>query len=240
MLSHKKFGLPVLFCLALAAAGCAGDPDRDPNAQAVADAVNTVFYRGKWQQVPATAENQAETIIFEQRVSFPQEGAALDRTAHRAIDRLLEEAAPSPGSLIDLSVPGDRGGPATLDHLTLQRLEAVRMRLAERGYESALATSAQARVAPLGDDELGLTVTKVMAILPDCDQPQPLEPARPDFTGGFGCSSAYNLGVMVADPADLERGRVLEPADAERASAAVRRYRLGEEKPLQKEDTGSQ
>lgn len=239
MLSHRKFGLPALFCLALATAGCAGDPERDPNAQAVADAVNTVFYRGKWQQVPATAENQAETIIFEQRVSFPQQGAALDQAARRAIDRLLEEAAPAAGSLIALSVPGDRGDPATLDRLTLRRLEAVRMQLANRGYESALATSAQARVAPLNDDELGLTVTRVMAILPDCTQPQPLEPARPDFTGGFGCSSAYNLGVMIADPADLERGRALDPADAERASAAVRRYRLGEEKPIKVEDTGS-
>lgn len=239
MLRHKKSGLPALFCLALAVSGCAGDPKRDPNSQAVADAINTVFYRGKWQQVPATPENQAETIIFEQRVGFPQDSAVLDRSARRAIDRLLAEAAPAPGSLIDLSIARGRGGPATFDRLTLQRLEAVRQLLAGHGYESALATSAEARVSALSDDELGLTVTKVMAILPDCDQPQPLEPETPDFTATFGCSTAYNLGVMVADPADLERGRELDPADAERASAAIRRYRVGEEKPLQKEDTGS-
>jgi pilus assembly protein CpaD len=240
MLSHKKSGLTALFCLALATAGCAGDPDRDPGAQKVADAINTVFYNGKWQQVPATPENQAETIIFEQRVSFAGNASVLDRAARRAIDRLLEQAEPTPNSLIGLSVADSSGGPSTFDRLTLQRLEAVRVVLADRGYQSALANTAEARVAPLDDGEVGLTVTKVMAILPDCDQPQPLEPDTPDFTRGFGCANAYNLGVMVADPADLERGRVLEPADAERHSASVLRYRVGKEKPLQEEDTSSQ
>jgi pilus assembly protein CpaD len=240
MLSYNKSALTALFCLTLATAGCAGDPDRDPGAQKVADAINTVFYNGKWQQVPATPENQAETIIFEQRVTFSDNAAVLDRTARRAINRLLEEAEPNPNSLIGLSVAGSNNGPATFDRLTLQRLEAVRLMLADLGYQSALANTAEARVAPLDDSEVGLTVTKVMAILPDCEQPQPLEPNTPDFTGGFGCSTAYNLGVMVADPADLERGRALEPADAERHSASVLRYRVGKEKPLQQEETSSQ
>ncbi|WP_193370494.1 CpaD family pilus assembly lipoprotein [Pelagibius marinus] len=239
MLSHKKTRLSALFCLGLATAGCAGDPDRDPGAQKVADAINTVFYNGKWQQIPATPENQAETIIFEQRVSFAGDGAVLDRRARRAIDRLLAESEPTPNSLIGLSVADSVGAPATFDRLTLQRLEAVRLVLADRGYQSALATTAEARVAPLDDGEVGLTVTKVMAILPDCDQPQPLEPNTPDFNRGFGCSNAYNLGVMVADPADLERGRVLEPADAERHGMSVLRYRVGKDEPLQEEDTNS-
>ncbi len=239
MLSDKKFGLSALFCLTLATAGCAGDPERDPGAQKVADAINTVFYNGKWQQIPASPENQAETIIFEQRVSFDDTTAVLDRRAHRAIVRLLEEAEPSPNSLIGLSVADGNGGPATYDRLTLQRLEAVRLVLADLGYQSALANTAEARVASLDQGEVGLTVIKVMAILPDCNQPQPLEPNTPDFDGAFGCSNAYNLGLMVADPADLERGRVLEPADAERHSTSVLRYRVGKEEPLQEEETSS-
>jgi pilus biogenesis lipoprotein CpaD len=83
-----------------------------------------------------------------------------------------------------------------------------------------------ARVAALAEHEVGLTVSRMMAVLPDCNQPQPLEPDPPLFERGFGCSNAYNLGVMVADPADLERGRTLDPADAERASLTVTRYRL--------------
>ncbi len=240
MLSHKKSGFTALFCLTLALAGCAGDPERAPENQAVADAVNTVFYRGKWQQIPATPENQVETIIFEQRISFAQGNAALDRTARRAIDRLLVEAAPTPGNQVRLSVAESQGARATFDRVTLQRLEAIRLLLADRGIESGLATTAAGRVASLDQGQIGLTVTKVMAILPDCDQPQPLEPEKPDFNGAFGCSTTNNLSVMVADPADLERGRVLEPADAERGALSIRRYRVGEEEPLVEQDTKSQ
>ena len=240
MLSHKKHGFTALFCLTLALAGCAGDPDRAPENQAIADAVNTVFHRGKWQQIPAAPENQVETIIFEQRVSFAGGSVALDRTARRAIDRLLDEADPTPGSQVRLSVANSQGAPATFDRTTLQRLEAIRLLLADRGVDSGLATTPAARVTSLDEGEIGLTVTKVMAVLPDCDQPQPLEPDTPDFNRAFGCSNTNNLSVMVANPADLERGRVLEPADAERAAMSILRYRVGEEEPLAEEDTKSQ
>lgn len=240
MLRQYRSKLTALFCLALATGSCAGDPERSPEEQAVADAVNVLFHHGKWRQVPATPENQAETIVFEQRVGFGSGTALLDRSGMSAIDRLIREADPAPGSLIRLSVAGSQDGTAAFDRMTLQRLESVRIALSNRGYESALADSAVARVAALQDDEVGLTVVKVMAILPDCNQPQPLAPDPPTFERGFGCSDAYNLGVMIADPADLARGRPLEPADAERASLSVFRYRIGEEEPIMKEGTQSQ
>jgi hypothetical protein len=43
----------------------------------------------------------------------------------------------------------------------------------------------------------------------------------------LGCSNAMNLRSMVANPADLERGRPLEPADGERSARAVEVYRQG-------------
>jgi pilus assembly protein CpaD len=239
MPSHHRRTLTALLCLALAATSCAGDPERSEDAQAIADTINVVFHHAKWRQVPATPENQAETVVFEQRVPFGPQTALLDAAGGSAIDRLLAEAAPQPGNLIRLSVPAN-GGEETYDRITLQRLESVRAALANRGYESALADTAVARVAALGDNEIGLTVSRVMAVLPDCSQPQPLEPALPEFERGFGCATAYNLGVMVADPADLERGRPLDPADAERAALSVQRYRIGEEEPLLEEDTQSQ
>jgi pilus assembly protein CpaD len=226
MQSALRTKLIAAFSLALALIGCAGDPDRAPEAQAVADVVNVVFHHGKWRQIPSTPENQAEVIVFEQRVSFASETALLDRSARQAIDRLLAESDAQPGTLIRLSVPGGQQGATTFDRLTLQRLESVRSDLASRGYDSALADSAVARVGPLGDHEVGLTVSRWMAVLPDCDQPQPLEPARPSFDSGYGCANAYNLGVMVDDPADLARGRPLDPAEAERANLVIQRYRV--------------
>jgi len=236
MPSHHRSTLTALLCLALAAAGCAGDPERTKEEQALADTINVVFHHAKWRQIPATPDNQAETVVFEQRVAFAPQTALLNAAGATAIDRLLAEAAPQPGNLIRLSVPGT-GVEETYDRMTLQRLESVRAALANRGYESALADTEVARVAALGDHEIGLTVTRLMAVLPDCSQPQPLEPDLPQFNSGFGCSNAYNLGAMVAEPADLEHGRPLDPADAERASLSVQRYRIGEEEPIVVEET---
>src|SRR3546814_20456302 len=105
--------------------------------------------------------------------------------------------------------------------MALQRLESVRAALAARGYESALADSAAARVAALADNEVGLTISRIMAVLPDCRQPQPLAPERPEFTGAFGCTTAYNLGVMHTYTADPHRGRALAPAGARRAGLSL-------------------
>jgi pilus assembly protein CpaD len=48
-----------------------------------------------------------------------------------------------------------------------------------------------------------------------------------------GCVSAANLGAMLADPADLIRGRPLGPADGQRAAKAVEVYRAGQVKPFE-------
>src|SRR3546814_8246931 len=117
MLPHPRCTLTALACLALAAAGCAADPERSEEAQAVADVVNVVFHHGKWHQIPATPENQAEAIVFEQRVAFGAGTALLDRAGTAAIDRLLKEADPAPGSLIRPSVPGSDDGSAAFDQI---------------------------------------------------------------------------------------------------------------------------
>jgi len=46
----------------------------------------------------------------------------------------------------------------------------------------------------------------------------------------LGCTSAANLRAMVADPADLERGKPLGPADGNRETRAVETYQQGKVK----------
>ena len=52
------------------------------------------------------------------------------------------------------------------------------------------------------------------------------------YTSNCGCADATNLGLMVANPADLVTGRTLAPADAQPATAAVQRYLTDRIKPL--------
>jgi len=49
----------------------------------------------------------------------------------------------------------------------------------------------------------------------------------------LGCVSDVNLRAMVADPADLERGRQLGPADGEIETRAIEAYQQGKVKSFQ-------
>lgn len=51
----------------------------------------------------------------------------------------------------------------------------------------------------------------------------------------LGCATAHNLGMMLDDPRDLERGAALVGADGTREADAVVRYRTDKVKTLQNE-----
>lgn len=51
----------------------------------------------------------------------------------------------------------------------------------------------------------------------------------------FGCATATNLGLMIADPRDLVRGRKLDSADGVHQAEGIVRYREGEQPELQEE-----
>lgn len=94
-------------------------------------------------------------------------------------------------------------------------------------------------VVPASDDP-----GRLVALPPECDAAA-LPPPRDDVGGwhnpdlNLGCSTARNLAAMVAQPRDLLVGRDPGPEDGQRGAAATRRYRLGQEKPLMREQAGT-
>ena len=52
----------------------------------------------------------------------------------------------------------------------------------------------------------------------------------------FGCANTANLGMMVANPGDLLRGRNPGPADGTAVSAGIKRYRDGKVRELLEDD----
>jgi len=79
---------------------------------------------------------------------------------------------------------------------------------------------------PLPANRAIVTVGRYTVTLPAC--PNWSESLAVEFTNAFssyyGCANATNLGLMVANPADLVSGRTLAPADGQPAVAAVQRY----------------
>ena len=61
---------------------------------------------------------------------------------------------------------------------------------------------------------------------PDWRKPE-LDEYSNTASSNFGCASAHNLALMVADPEDLVRGREAGPSDGVRAASTVRKYRSG-------------
>jgi type IV pilus biogenesis protein CpaD/CtpE len=60
----------------------------------------------------------------------------------------------------------------------------------------------------------------------------PADPHDNSDSPFLGCIAAVNLRAMVANPADLRRGRSLGPADGDRESQAIETYQQGKIKPL--------
>lgn len=79
------------------------------------------------------------------------------------------------------------------------------------------------------EDIVRVIVGRYLVTTPRCpnwSKPSHRDPLNQP-SSNFGCSTTANLGLMVADPADLVRGRRLGPADGTAMMQALQRYRAG-------------
>ena len=118
--------------------------------------------------------------------------------------------------------------------VTASRLEGVAQELAGIGLPTFVAQASTAS-SLRGQDQVAVMVSRAIVVTPDCSIPPRLPGDEPDYN--LGCSNSAALGLMVANPNDLAKGRPLGPADAEKASLAMQKYRTGNEEELQKEET---
>ena len=79
-----------------------------------------------------------------------------------------------------------------------------------------------------------VVVERYIVTPPNCpDWSKPMGHDSENTPGAtFGCAITSNLGMMVANPRDLLRGRNPGPSDATAVSAAIARYRAGETRDL--------
>ena len=123
--------------------------------------------------------------------------------------------------------------------LSGRRQAALRASLARRGLTAGggIENAAESRAVPA--DTVLLSIGRYVVTPPPC--PDWSRPPTGDYTnnvgGNFGCATAYNLGLMVADPGDLVHGRTPGPADGDRAAIAIERYKADKIKPLLDSDT---
>jgi pilus assembly protein CpaD len=181
----------------------------------------------EWQQQDPPPRLEVRDAPVAHAVNFEPGATALSQTEAGAISGFLAAQEVEPGERVRLEAPS--AGPADTDRI-VQRLATLRGLLEDQGVSVEMAPPA----APgaLGPDQIRLIASRATAVNPDC--PGYNEPVssydrfnRPNMN--LGCSTEINLGLMVADPNDLVRGRPLAPGDAERSALSVQKYRTGTE-----------
>jgi len=185
---------------------------------------------------PDRHELKVERTRHSHAVDFAAGGAELSGEARAALRAFLKDTGARPNDRIVVTASGRAGA-----DLAPARRDAVLRYLRRLGYRPADPTAA-GRGHPVPEADALVRVARYHARLPSC--PDRSRTRMGDFhnlpTSNFGCATKHNLGRMVANPRDLLRGRTLGPADAERQSGAVERYRAGELPRLPGEDDGGQ
>src|SRR5215472_15383142 len=131
-----------------------------------------------------------------------------------AIRRLVEAGRIRAADRVTISAAGP-------PRLADQRAAAISRELLAYGI---VADSLPLESVPANHAILG--IGRYTVTLPPC--PNWSSPPTAEYTNAhnsnWGCAAATNLGLMVANPADLVSGRTLAPADGQPAVNAVQRY----------------
>ncbi|MHA1152537.1 MAG: CpaD family pilus assembly lipoprotein [Alphaproteobacteria bacterium] len=193
----------------------------DPESQTPAEMFTShTVDHGNWQQIPARVENQVEPITFVHATNFDPGETELSEAEMKSLLAFLQSSGVHEGARIEID--GPRGGGGYFDPVTAARVAEIEAELSDIGLRSEIPVRPMTTLLR-PDDAIAVSVTRAVVVLPDCSAPQPEAATRPEYN--FNCSNTAALGMMVADPLDLKRGRNEGAADGEAAAKVIQLYR---------------
>jgi pilus assembly protein CpaD len=208
-----RFEKPLALLLALSAAACA-TPRSVEMQKSVATEADlheiAVSQSGARLEVPISAANA--TVA-------PELGAQIDEfgSSYRAVGH---------GPLL-VSTPTGSGDADAAARIA----QAVRMQLVDKGVPYAAIAGGTYDAGGRASAPIVLSYTRYEAAAPNC-QPVWKENLANTFdnrvSDNFGCSINANLAAMIADPADLQVARAIDPRDAARRDVVMGKYREGD------------
>jgi len=189
-----------------------------------------------WHNVRPIPEPQVGLVQQRHTVTFAAGQPVLSAGQRQGLERFLEQFPPE--SQQTAFVIAGPGSPA----LRERRIAAVGSLLtANRRPWQPGAFAGEAELPP-ADDEIAVIVDVTVVVLPPCpnwsDWPQYSFSNRPN--ANFGCATAINLGMQVADPNDLRSGRSPGLSDGTVMSRSIERYREGKTKDIIRDSASSE
>ncbi len=164
--------------------------------------------------------NKVDFLRFEHDVVYRNGTATPSRLEAERLANFLQEIQVGPSDTILVA-----GG-------TPDQRKAIRMQFA---YRRLVAHETGVNGAP---GRVRVAVERYVVTLPNCpDWSKPVgEDSENTPQANFGCATTANLGMMVANPRDLIRGRSPGSADGAAVTAAIKRYRDGKIRELIDDD----
>ncbi len=194
----------------------------DPDTQSAGEVFRShTVDSANWQQIPARVVSQVEPITFVHTANFDPGETTLNETEFDRLLAFLQNSGVHQGARIEID--GPRGGGEYFDPVTAARVADIEARLTAIGLRSEIPVRpVTSLMRP--DDAIAVSVSRAVVVLPDCTAPQPDPAMRPQYN--YNCANTAALGMMVANPLDLERGRNEGAADGERSAKVIKLYRL--------------
>jgi len=175
---------------------------------------------GEWRQIRERPINHVEMVSMEHVVAFSENAIRLDQAEFSRMIQFLENSSIKSTDEIAIHAPAFASG--TGAQVTRARLDFLQREFLVRGLPTRVFHS-RAGIPLSGTDQIAVVVHRAIAMAPDCTASDPIMAGRPSWTPG--CTTNASLGLMIADPRDLVRGRPIAPADGVAASKAVEGYR---------------
>jgi pilus assembly protein CpaD len=185
-----------------------------------------------WTPPGVASEPIVEATEYRHDVPFAPGSSLLGGAADASLRQFLNGVNLGPDDHVIVFAPlrtlGERPEQGLLDQ---RRQAAVIRSLATLGVTGR---SAWVRASELDPQGIPVVVRRMVVNLPECPdwtaEPGANADNRP--LRSWSCTTAVNLGLMVADPYDLIRGREPGNADGEYLARSVRDYRRGRTRDL--------
>lgn len=202
-----------------------------------------------WIEAGSPKNLEVDRAEYRHKVYFATDDARISGMEQDRLLAFLDSVQPRPGDTLRLEGHADERATDLYNiELAARRAESVGDYLRAQGFDELTVTTsafgeALPAVAGTGPESwqqnrrVELVLERYLVTLPPC--PDWSRQSGTDFANlphsNFGCATQTNLGLMVAEPRDLLRGRGLAPADGVQQAEGIVRYRTGKVVELKQE-----
>jgi pilus assembly protein CpaD len=206
-----------------------------------------------WIEASSPKRLEVDRADYRHSVYFATDSSALTASERDRLLTFLQTVQPGGRDSIRLEGHADERATELYNlELAADRAERVAAFLDEAGYSGLEVTAtalgeALPAVPSTGpaawqlNRRVEVVLERYLVTLPAC--PDWSRESGTDFDNlplsNFGCATQTNLGLMIAEPKDLVRGRPLAPADGIQQAEGVVRYRTGEVVELEEQKVGN-